>query len=57
MRSPSWPVSRRGALVYRDTREDRQNAPALHGAKMQTTQRSYPVVVWALSKTATGPMK
>jgi len=25
-----------------------QIAPALHGAKMQTTEGTYPVVVWAL---------
>jgi len=25
-----------------------QIAPALHGAKMQTTKGTYPVVVWAL---------
>ena len=25
-----------------------QIAPALHGAQMQTTEGSYPVVVWAL---------
>lgn len=25
-----------------------QIAPALHGAKMQTSQGTYPVVVWAL---------
>lgn len=25
-----------------------QIAPALHGAKLQTTEGSYPVVVWAL---------
>jgi hypothetical protein len=25
-----------------------QTAPALHGAQMQTTEGSYPVVVWAL---------
>jgi hypothetical protein len=25
-----------------------QIAPALHGAKMETTQGTYPIVVWAL---------
>ncbi len=27
-----------------------QIAPALHGAKMETTQGSYPIVVWALTE-------
>lgn len=27
-----------------------QIAPALHGAKMATTQGTYPIVVWALSE-------
>jgi hypothetical protein len=31
-----------------------QIAPALHGAKMQTAQGSYPVVVWALVENEDG---
>ncbi len=31
-----------------------QIAPALHGAKMQTTEGTYPVVVWALVEDADG---
>jgi hypothetical protein len=31
-----------------------QIAPALHGAKMQTSQGTYPVVVWALVRNDNG---
>jgi hypothetical protein len=31
-----------------------QIAPALHGAKMQTTEGTHPVVVWALVKNDDG---
>ncbi len=31
-----------------------QIAPALHGAKMETTQGSYPIVVWALTESDDG---
>jgi hypothetical protein len=31
-----------------------QIAPALHGAKMQTSQGTYPVVVWALVENDNG---
>ena len=37
-----------GSRVYRGAREDPPIAPALHGAQMQSTEGSYPVVVWAL---------
>ena len=45
-RSPSWPQwSPRFTVV---PVKILQIAPALHGAKMQTTEGTYPVVVWAL---------
>jgi hypothetical protein len=31
-----------------------QIAPALHGAKMETTQGAYPIVVWALTEDDNG---
>jgi hypothetical protein len=31
-----------------------QIVPALHGAKMETTQGTYPIVVWALTESDNG---
>ena len=45
-RSPSWPEwSPRFTVV---PVKILQIAPALHGAKMQSTEGTYPVVIWAL---------
>lgn len=37
-----------GRRAYRDPVKILQIAPALHGAKMQTSRGTHPVVVWAL---------
>ncbi len=44
---PRTPRSRRSGFTVVKVKI-LQIAPALHGAKMQTTEGTYPVVVWAL---------
>ena len=48
MDSGSSSVYNHGSRAYRGAVKILQIAPALHGAQMQTTEGSYPVVVWAL---------